>query len=266
MATASEKTKSFDGYYNRPASPALSAHVQVGPGTPGGEFLRRFWQPVMLVSELKDLPVAIKVLGGELVIFRDRRGMVGLVRKHCIHRNASLEFGIIGERGIRCSYHGWHYDVDGMLLDTPAEPSTSKICSNFSLGAYPVREYNGLIFAYMGPLEKMPELPIYDTYHHPKETRLVPLKLFYPCNWTQIVENAADPVHNTYLHAVFSDNQFSKAFSQPPALEFIETPLGFVASATRRIKDYIFVRAADIIIPNVAQFTAGSNPATKRRG
>jgi nitrite reductase/ring-hydroxylating ferredoxin subunit len=255
--------KAYAGYYNRPATSDDSFLTQVGPGTPAGEYLRRYWQPFMLSSELRDLPVAVRLLSEDLVIFRDKGGRLGLLHKPCIHRGVSLEFGIIAERGIRCCYHGWHFDIDGTVLETPAEPPGSKIRQNFCQGAYPVREAQGMIFAYMGPPEALPEFPVFDTYTHPAGNRLANFKMFYPCNWLQVVENAADPIHNAYLHAIVSGTQFSTAFKAPPALDFIETPLGFLSMATRRVKDFVFVRASDIILPNIGQFAGGANPVTE---
>src|SRR3954469_8712244 len=153
----------FSGYYNQPAKNDDTLLTAVGPGTPCGEYLRRYWHPFMLSSELKDLPVAVRLLGEDLVVFRDKSGRVGLLHKHCVHRGTSLEFGIPQERGIRCCYHGWQFDTDGTILETPAEPATSTIKSKFRQGAYPVREMHGLLFTYMGPAEEMPELPVFDT-------------------------------------------------------------------------------------------------------
>src|SRR5690606_27475866 len=124
-----------------------------------GEYLRRFWQPIALSSELKDLPVRRRVMGEDLVVFRDLGGRVGVLELHCCHRNASLEFGKICDRGIRCAYHGWQYDVDGTLLDTPGEPAHSQIKHKLCQGAYPTHEFEGLVFVYMGPPDLRPEFP-----------------------------------------------------------------------------------------------------------
>src|SRR5258706_2100694 len=259
--SANGDAKPYSGYHIRPAPAAATPLTETGRGTPGGEYLRRFWQPFLLASELGDLPVAVKLLGEELVAFRDKSGRLGLLHKHCIHRGASLEYGIIAERGIVCCYHGWHYDVDGTVLDTPAEPPGSPLKHEYCQGAYPVREAFGLIFAYLGPPEQMPELPIYDTFLQPG-SRIAPFKLAYPCNWLQIVENAADPIHNAFLHAIVAGQQFSPAFNVLPALDYVETPLGFLSMATRRVKDSIFIRASDMIMPNIGQFLSGANPGT----
>ena len=113
----------------------------------------------------------------------------------------------------------------------------------------------------MGPPEQTPEFPYYDTFTHPDDNALYPIKLTIPCNWLQIVENACDPIHNAYLHAIVSGEQFSPAFKVLPALDFVETPLGFLSMATRKVKDKVYIRASDIILPNVAQFASGNNNA-----
>ena len=231
----------------------------VGAGTPCGEYLRRFWHPFMLACELKDLPVALRLLGEDLVVFRDRGGRLGLLHKHCAHRGTSLEFGIPQARGIRCCYHGWHFDVDGTILETPAEPPGSRIKENFCQGAYRVIERHGLLFAYLGAPERLPPFAAYDTFDFPADNRLAPFKLALPCNWLQVVENACDPIHNAFLHTIVDGQQFSPAFKALPALDFVPTPLGFLAMATRRVRDFVFVRSSDIILPNVAQFPTGAN-------
>ena len=252
----------YSGYHNRPKAAVANPLTQTTPGSDGGEYLRRYWHPIALSSEVGALPKAIRILSEDLVLFREHGGKLGLLHRQCIHRGASLEFGIPQERGIMCCYHGWVFDTTGAVLSVGAEPETSRIPTNFGQGAYPVREAHGMIFAYMGPPESMPEFPIYDTFLHPIGNDLVPLKLTIPCNWLQIVENACDPIHNAYLHAIVSGEQFSAAFKVQPALDFVETPLGFLSMATRHVKDKIYIRASDIMLPNVAQFAAGSNDAS----
>jgi nitrite reductase/ring-hydroxylating ferredoxin subunit len=249
----------YSGYYNRPRHDSDTYLTDVSREAPCGEYLRRYWHPFMLASELDDLPVPVTLLGEGLVVFRDGGGHLGLLHRHCIHRGTSLEFGIIAEQGIRCCYHGWHFDVDGTILDTPAEPDKVRIKDRHCQGAYAVRELHGLLFAYMGPPELMPELPVYDTFTHPQGNRLVPFNMRLPCNWLQIVENGADPIHNAFLHAIVSGEQFSPAFKVLPALDFPETPLGYLSMATRKVGDYAFVRASDMILPNVGQFPNGAN-------
>ena len=259
----SRSSQPFGGYYQNAAADDDNFLTATGAGTPCGDYLRRYWHPIMMQSELGALPTTIRILGEDLVIFRDKSGQIGLLHKHCIHRGASLEFGVIAEHGIQCCYHGWHFDVDGSVIATPAEPPASRIASNFRQGAYRTREAYGMIFAYMGPPELTPEFPVYDSFEHPAGNRLVPFKLRFPCNWLQVVENAADPIHNAFLHTIVSGQQFSAAFAVLPALDFPETPLGFLSMATRKVRDFVFIRASDIILPNVGQFLAGSNAVTQ---
>lgn len=252
----------FSGYHNRPAQGDDTLLTAVGPGTPCGEYMRRFWHPFMLASELGELPVAVRLLGEDLVVFRDGSGRLGLLHRHCIHRGVSLEFGIIAERGIRCCYHGWHFDVDGTLLETPAEPPTSRIRHDFCQGAYRVIERYGLLFAYMGPPEETPEFPLYDTFAF-EDDKLAPFKMNVPCNWLQITENACDPIHNAFLHAIVSGQQFAPAFKVMPALDFPRTPQGCLSMATRKVGEFVFLRAGELILPNVAQFPTGINPVNE---
>ena len=137
-------TQPYTAYYKREVPQEDVELTRVGPGTPCGEYLRRFWQPVAKSAELGDVPRRIRIMGEDLVVFRDRGGRVGLLQPHCAHRGASLEFGVISERGIRCCYHGWLYDVDGTLLEAPAEPAESMLKHRVSQGAYPVHEFGGL--------------------------------------------------------------------------------------------------------------------------
>ena len=249
----------FSGYYNRPLAQTETFLTDVTPGSPCGEYMRRYWHPFMLASELEDLPVAVRLLAEDLVVFRDGSGQLGLLHRHCVHRGTSLEFGIIAERGIRCCYHGWQFDVDGTILDTPGEPAHVRIRDRHCQGAYQVREAFGLLFAYMGPPESTPELPVYDTLAYPPDNQPVPFNMRLPCSWLQIVENGADPIHNAFLHAIVSGEQFSPAFKVLPVLDFPETPIGYLSMATRKVGEYAFVRASDMILPNVGQFPNGAN-------
>src|SRR5688572_22876149 len=133
----------FGGYHRRLQLEEDKELTNIGPGTPGGEYLRRFWHPIALACELGPTPVPIRILGEDLVLFRDKRGEIGLLHRHCSHRGTSLEFGIISERGIRCCYHGWLYDVDGTVLETPSEPAGSTLKNSLCHGAYRTQEYGG---------------------------------------------------------------------------------------------------------------------------
>jgi nitrite reductase/ring-hydroxylating ferredoxin subunit len=254
---AKPKRPPFGGYLNPVSSEIDTELTGVGPRTPGGDYLRRFWHPIAMASQVNDMPVPIRVLGEDLVLFRDKGGRLGLVHRHCSHRGMSLEYGIIGQHGIRCAYHGWAYDVDGTVLETPSEPAGSRLKESICHGAYRTHEYQGLIFAYMGPPEQTPEFPVYDSLVWPEGNKLVPYRLDMPCNWVQVHENAADPVHTAYLHSIVTGVQFTPSFAALPVLEFAETPLGFLAIATRRCGDNLWIRASDVILPNIAQFGTG---------
>jgi nitrite reductase/ring-hydroxylating ferredoxin subunit len=257
--------KPYNGYFHPKEPIEDTTLTYVNAVEPCGEYLRRFWHPIAMTSELSDVPMPIKVLGEDLVLFRDLSNRIGLVHKHCSHRGMSLEYGIIGERGIRCAYHGWAYDIDGTVIDTPSEPAMSKLKKSVCHGAYPTHEINGLIFTYMGPPDELPEFPVYDTTVWPEGTELVPFKLDLPCNWLQAHENAADPIHTAYLHSIVSGVQFSPSFAALPVLEFTETPLGLLCIATRRWGDNLWIRASDVILPNVAQFGTGFVDGSKEK-
>lgn len=179
--------------------------THVGLATPMGELMRRYWHPVCLSSELTDLPKFLKILGEELVAYRDKSGRVGVLGAHCCHRGTSLEYGRIEENGLRCCYHGWLYSEEGRCLDQPGEPEDSNYKDEISQPWYPAEEYKGLVFAYMGPLDKKPLLPRYDILEQDDAEYLAYRNYsrgeVAQCNWLQLQENAADPVHTYILHA-----------------------------------------------------------------
>ncbi len=241
----------YIGYHKRDVPAPDDELTRVGPGAPCGEWLRRSWQPAALAAEVGDTPLALRLLGEDLVLFRDRSGRWGLLHRHCSHRGASLEYAIVMERGISCCYHGWHYDVDGTLLDTPAEPG-ERMRSRVVHGAYPVEERNGIVFAYLGPPELKPRLPEFDVEAIPA-TRSVPFSLETPCNWLQVYENTQDPVHVVYLHTRTSGAQFGDASGADQALDYRETPLGMVNVQTRVWGGRLWTRMTETILPNANQ-------------
>src|SRR5713226_2550503 len=127
--------------------------TRIGPGTPMGELMRRYWHPVAVARELThEIPTKfVRVLGEDLVLFLDKSGNTGLIQDHCAHRGASLLYGRVEERGISCAYHGWLYDTDGNCLETPAEPAGSMFHLTVKVRAYPVMRMAGIYFAYLGP-------------------------------------------------------------------------------------------------------------------
>ena len=175
----------------------------VGPGTPMGELMRRYWQPIAGVSELKENPTkAIRLLGEDLVLYKDESGTLGLIDASCAHRRVNMLWGIPEPTGLRCPYHGWLYNETGQCLETPAEPAESNFASKVKLKAYPVQTLGGLVWAYLGP-QPAPMIPHY--YPFVEEGRVRSIGWTHvTCNWLQIMENSLDPIHAEYLHGYFS--------------------------------------------------------------
>lgn len=239
----------FQGYFKREVPAEDPELTHVGPGTVCGEYLRRYWQPVAMTNEVTDLPLAIRILGEDLVLFRDKSGQFGLMHRHCAHRGASLEFGIVMDCGIKCCYHGWHFDIDGRLIDAPAEPLGSPVRNKVVQGAYPVREEQGIVFAYLGPPDKVPDFPVYDTMCL-EDTESKTFSLSMPANWLQVYENTQDPIHVLHLHALSSGVQFGAASGVEQLIEYRDTPLGMMNIQTRRVGDHLWTRTTDSILPN----------------
>jgi 5,5'-dehydrodivanillate O-demethylase len=180
------------------------ALTRVGPGTPAGELLRRYWLPFMAAQELThERPTKfIRLLGEDLVAFHDRSGRVGLLSEHCPHRGCSLLYGRPEARGIACAYHGWLFDTGGNCLETPAEPAGSQFHRTVTHTAYPVQKFVGLYWAYLGP-EPAPVIPRYDVWVRTDGRRRIVVHPRLDCNWFQAMENSADPVHADVLHHEF---------------------------------------------------------------
>ena len=178
--------------------------TRVGPGTPGGALLRRYWHPVALAQDLSDeAPTKfVRVLSEDLVLFRDKSGRTGLVADHCAHRSASLVYGRVEERGISCAYHGWLYDCEGNILETPPERNDA-VMKNVKITAYPVEVYLGLIWAYMGPAPA-PPMTHFDTLFRDDVHRKIVVHPVLDCNWFQAMENSVDPAHLQVLHQEFA--------------------------------------------------------------
>ena len=259
----------YGAYYHRDVPKEDEELTHVGPGTPCGEYLRRFCHPVAISDHVKELPVAVRVMGEDLVLFRDRKGRLGLLELHCAHRGTSLEYGQVEEEGIRCCYHGWLYRVDGAILDTPGEPPESTFKDRLCQGAYPVREFLGMVFAYIGPPDKQPEFPIYDVFDVPGYCYSKPVTHHWPCNWLQVKENAMDPIHTAVLHTIDLNregNYFTEAFKEFGVLDWMETPIGTAYVHTRRSGDLGWVRMLDFILPTMHQIAASQETATEEHG
>ncbi len=254
----------YSAYHHRARPPVDEELTRVGPGTPCGEYLRRFWQPVVLASELGEVPRRLRILGEDLVAFRDKSGAIGLLEMHCPHRGTSLEFGLVGDKGIRCCYHGWLFDVDGTILETPGEPADSTLKDRLCHGAYPVREHAGLVFAYMGPPDKEPDFPILDTFDLPGFHQAARAPTLWECNWLQVKENSMDPAHLAFLHVLPGSEGFTDDFKELGVWDWMETPVGMVYIDTRRQGDRVWVRVADFILPNIHQFPPNADPMALR--
>ena len=253
-----ERNEQFVGYHQALVPEPDEELTQVGRGTPGGEYLRRFWHPVAMSSEVVDradggtegVPVPVRILGEDLVLFRNRRRELGLLHRHCSHRGTSLEYGKVTEHGIQCCYHGWHFAPDGTILDTPGLPESNKIRHTVRHGAYPLREYRGLIFAYMGPPAEMPEFPRPEIYEYP-DTDYAAHCFHFSCNWLQVHENCCDPFHATWLHTRHSGAQFVEAWSAYPVQRWRETPSGMMTETTRRSGENMWFDSVDVRMPNM---------------
>ncbi|MEQ9642688.1 MAG: Rieske 2Fe-2S domain-containing protein [Alphaproteobacteria bacterium] len=186
--------------------------TETKPGTPAGELLRRYWQPAALVEELQgERPVMpVRLLGEELVLFRDDAGVYGLIGRHCAHRGADLCYGRLEDGGLRCPFHGWLFDVAGRCLEQPAEPVTSNFHRKVRHPGYPVREASGILFAYLGPGEP-PPLPTFDCFRAPGSHTFA-FKGHIDANWLQSLEVGIDPAHAAYLHRYFEDAEADEAY------------------------------------------------------
>src|SRR5437868_5285669 len=172
-------------------------------GQPAGDYFRRFWLPVLLPSEVPEPdcpPVRVRVLGENLIAFRDTQGRVGLIDEACPHRRASLFWGRNEECGLRCVYHGWKFDVSGICVDMPNEPQEYGFGNKVRIAAYPTREYGGLIWAYLGPQEHQPELPKLEWARVGENQRYVSKRL-QETNYLQAIEGGIDSSHSNFLHA-----------------------------------------------------------------
>lgn len=256
MNNVERDSQPYSGYYQATLPGYDPELAEVGPGTPCGEYLRRFWHAIAMSSELSELPKRVRLFGEDLVLFRNLSGQAGLLHLHCAHRQASLEYGRIERSGIRCCYHGWLFGVDGRILEIPAEPPdgklSEKIRSTVCQGAYPVHEYKGLIFAYMGPPKLKPEFPIFDTFEIP-DTTMEPYIAEFPCNWLQVTENGIDPVHSMYLHTLVTGPQFSETWGIVGDVAYHNARLGTYCTIGRRVGDHIWVRIQENILPNMTQ-------------
>ena len=233
---------------NRTTKEENETLTRVGPGTPMGELLRRYWWPVGISAHLKDKPTFSRLLCEDLVLFRDGRGRPGVVGALCSHRRANLCLGDVERDGLRCRYHGWLYDINGKLLQTPGEPPDSKLKESVHHLSYPVEELGGLVFTYLGP-KPVPLLPRFHFLAAEGE-RDVLIQAFNDCNWLQCVENGIDPYHVSFLHG----DVWRPVAAEPEEVMFEEAEWGCVYKAIRRGRkegEYNY-RQHYIIMPGIA--------------
>ena len=232
--------------YGRPAPTYRKELTEVGPGTPMGELLRRYWHPIALASDATDTPRQVRVLGEDLILFRDKSGRPGLVYPHCAHRGTSLFYGRVEEAGIRCCYHGWLFDVQGHCLEQPCEPQGGRARDKIRQPWYPVQEQYGLVFAYMGPPEKKPVLPRYECLENLDPGEMLEANdrsiggggpQVIDCNWLQHYENLVDPFHVVVLHSTFSGTQFVEQMAVMPQVTWDTVELGVRTTSVRKLPD-----------------------------
>jgi phenylpropionate dioxygenase-like ring-hydroxylating dioxygenase large terminal subunit len=238
-------------------------------GTPMGELMRRYWLPALLSEEIPAPdcpPVRVRMLGEELVAFRDTQGRIGLLGEHCAHRGTSLFYGRNEECGLRCVYHGWKFDVEGRVLDTPAEPGDSEFKKKLRHTAYPTREANGVIYAYLGPRDRMPLFPNYEWTQVPLEQSYV-TKSLLECNYLQGLEGECDSSHLSFLHRSFTDERNQRLYKSDtaPAYETEETDFGVRLIATRTHDNRHYVRFSAFVMPVYGCVPAG-RPTNEMEG
>ena len=230
--------------------------TRTGRGTPMGEYFRRFWHPVLLSEEVPAPdcpPVRVRLMGENLIAFRDSTGKVGLVEQYCRHRKADLFFGRNEEGGLRCAYHGWKFDLKGDCLDMPTEPPDSRLRTETKLQAYPCEEHAGMVWAYLGPKDIPVQYPQLEFNRLPKEHLFI-RKSLLECNFLQALEGQFDSSHIGFLHSFLAKNQGNpqarrraalggKPLSESdagqtvrdvlPAMDIHDTDFGFMLAAKR---------------------------------
>jgi phthalate 4,5-dioxygenase len=237
--------------------------TRVHPGTSMGRLFRRYWIPALLSEEIPEPdgpPVRVRLLGEDLVAFRDTQGRIGLLDEHCAHRGTSLFFGRNEDCGLRCIYHGWKYDIEGNVLETPAEPAGSQLKNKVHHTAYPCIEAGGVVFTFMGVKEEKPVFPTYAWLGVPQQQIYI-AKSLLECNYLQALDGDCDSSHLNYLHRVFKPDgrhNFLTHEDQSPAFEIDEMDFGFRVAAIRKIApDKRYVRISQFVMPFIGCVPVG---------
>ena len=246
--------------------------TRVGPGTPMGELFRRFWLPIFLAQELPEAdgpPIRTRILGEDLVAFRDTNGTVGIVGAFCPHRRAPLFFGRNEECGLRCVYHGWKFDASGACVDMPSEPAESNFKDKVSVKAYPTTELGGVVWVYMGPPDLRPSSPPRLGWTEPGLARRSAVKWFQECNWLQGVEGDIDTAHISYLHGRRPQPGDAPQAGGPPSrdgqpkLTALDTDYGMVYGGRRRTESGDFYwRVTQWMLPMYSSIPQGPGAQT----
>jgi nitrite reductase/ring-hydroxylating ferredoxin subunit len=247
--------------YTRKPSTHNAALTEVGRGKPMGELLRRYWHPIGISADAGATPKAVRVLGEDLILFRDKHGRAGLLHARCCHRGTTLYNGKVEEDGLRCCYHGWKFDTEGHCLEQPCEPEGGQFKDKVRQPWYPLQERYGLIFAYMGPADKKPVLPRYECLETMDDGEFVEADdssiggggpSIIPCNWLQHFENVVDPYHVPVLHGSFSGPQFTNMMASPPEVKFEMSPRGVTVRSMRQQDDgTVFYRVTEAALPTL---------------
>ena len=230
--------------------------VRVGPGTPMGRLMRLHWIPFLRSSDVErdGQPHRVRLLGEDLVAFRDSSGRVGLVDHACPHRGAPMVFGRNEDDGLRCVYHGWKFGTDGRCQEMPAEPANSPMCARMKITAYPVRERNGMLWAYLGPEpEQAPPLPDLEWNLVPEEQVAISIRV-QECNWLQALEGEIDSAHAAILHGrVHEDgviNQWKQAKDLAPTFECVPHEAGISIGSRRKLDaEHQYIRVNQFLMP-----------------
>jgi len=251
--------------------------TQVGSGTPMGDMMRRFWLPGLLPWELPAPdcpPIRFRLLGEELVAYRDTSGRVGVLAQACPHRGASMFFGRNEEDGLRCVYHGWKFDMDGNCTDMPNEPAESNFKHKIHATAYPAREHGGIIWVYMGLAEHLPELPGFLSNQLPAE-HTVAWKRHQSSNYMQALEGGIDPSHAAFLHSYLDPGNIRGVPNQimnrdrHPRSHIVDTDYGvLIGSSRHHTEAEDFLRTNIFLMPcyTMAPVDSGANPILRWSG
>ena len=228
--------------------------TRVGRETPMGELFRRYWIPAALSEELPEKdgdPVRVRLLGEDLLAFRDTDGVVGLVDAYCPHRRAPMFFGRNEECGIRCVYHGWKFNRHGDCTDMPSEPAGTPLQARVKMLAYPTHEAGGIVWTYMGPKEQQPAPPDFEWMRAPQKNRFVS-KTWEDCNWLQAMEGGLDTAHSSFVHNEFIGNNASlRNQDRAPRLEVERTDYGYFYVSTRALTEgRTYARLYHYVMPN----------------